>query len=201
MTTADWNEVKTLTDAGIRETDNVFTARSNAYSDFLSSASGTVAAKATSASPGGNIHKISERLIQDYPAGDKRKENNFVQGTTWTGNPDRGNTFNTRWALVDGGTLQPGVIVYSDKQDGATEHFIAGTWEENDLMKAEAILYSGTGSILSATTSIDKIRTVQGARLPAIGAVSLAEAKEEIRKERRLDLFSGVSFYDAADGR
>ncbi|MEP7143028.1 MAG: hypothetical protein ABI707_09165 [Ferruginibacter sp.] len=198
MSAADWTAIKTLTDAGIEKSDLVFTGRSNANSDFLSSASGTVAAKATSASPGGNTYKISERLIQDYPAGDKRKLNNFVQGTTWTGNPDRGNSFNTRWALIDGGTHIANVIVYSDKADGAQETYIASTWEENELMKAEAILYSAGGTVSTATGIIDGVRAAQGAGLAAIGAVSLTQAKEELRKERRVGLvFRGLSFYDA----
>ncbi|MEO7768259.1 MAG: hypothetical protein ABIS01_12565 [Ferruginibacter sp.] len=197
MAATDWTSIKTLTDAGILSTDNVFTGRSNANSDFFSSSSGTVAAKATSASPGGNTYKISERLLQDFPAGDKRKLNNFVQGTTWTGNPDRGNSFNTRWALVDGGTHISGVIVYSNKADGAQETYVASTWEENELMKAEGILYGG-GSISTATAIIDAVRSAQGAGLAAIGAVTLPEAKEELRKERRVGLvFRGLSFYDA----
>jgi len=198
MDAADWTKIGDLASRGIEESDFVFTGRSNANSDFLSSASGTVAAKATSASPGGNTYKISERLIQDYPAGDQRKENNFELGTTWTGNPDRGNSFNTRWALLDGGAQIPNVIVYSDKTDGGTELYIAGTWEENELMKAEALLYGGTVNIPGATASIDKVRAAQGAGLSAIGMVTLAQAKEELRKERRVGLvFRGLSFYDA----
>jgi hypothetical protein len=197
MTAADWSTILTLTNAGIQKDDMVFTGRSNANSDFLTTSGGTVAARSTSSSPGGNTYKVSERLLQDFPAGDKRKQNNFVQGTTWTGNPDRGNIFNTRWALKDGGTGLAGVIVYSNKTDGGTEHYIAGTFEENELMKAEAILYSG-GDIATATAIIDAIRDYQGAGLAPIGTVSLAAAKEELRKERRVGLvFRGLSFYDA----
>jgi hypothetical protein len=197
MTAADWSNLLTLTNAGIQKSDMVFTGRSNANSDFLTTSGGTVAARTTSSSPGGNTYKVSERLLQDFPTGDKRRQNNFVQGTTWTGNPDRGNIFNTRWALKDGGAGLTGVIVYSNKTDGGTEHYIAGTWEENELMKAEAILYSG-GNIATATAIIDAVRDYQGAGLAAIGAVSLAEAKEALRKERRVGLaFRGLSFYDA----
>lgn len=197
MTLSDWTAILTLTNTGIQKNDMVFTGRSNANSDFLTTSGGTVAARATSSSPGGNTYKISERLIQDFPPGDKRKQNNFVQGTTWTGNPDRGNIFNTRWALKDGGAGLPGVIVYSNKTDGGTEHYIAGTWEENELMKAEAILFSG-GAVATATAIIDEVRNYQGAGLLPVGAVSLTEAKEELRKERRVGLaFRGLSFYDA----
>ncbi|MEO5888766.1 MAG: hypothetical protein ABIQ31_00875 [Ferruginibacter sp.] len=197
MDAADWTKIKALTDAGIQKSDYVFTGRSNANSDFLSSASGTVAAKSTSASPGGNTYKISERLIQEYDPLDKRLANNFVKGTTWTGNPDRGNSFNTRWALVDAGKGLSNVIVYSDKTDGGTELYIAGTWEENQLMNSEALLY-GQGNITSATALVDSVRSYQGAGLAPIVSLTIAQAKEVLRKERRIALvFRGLSFYDA----
>jgi hypothetical protein len=203
MTVADWTGILTLTNAGIQQGDMVFTARSNANSDLLSTSSGTVAAKVTSASPGANTYKVSERIVQDYPANDKRKENNFVQGTTWTGNVDRGNSFNTRFALKDGGNGLPDVIVYSNKTDGGTEHYIAGTWEENELMKAEATMYANSFSLVSINTAmgiIDATRVYQGAGLLPVQGVILtqAAAKEEFRKERRVGLiFRGLSFYDA----
>ncbi len=203
MTVAEWNNILTLTNAGIQQGDMVFTARSNANSDLLSAADGTVAAKVTSASPGANTYKVSERIIQDYPANDKRKQNNFVQGTTWTGNTDRGNSFNTRFALKDGGNGLPGVIIYSKKTPGGTEHYIAGTWEENELMKAEATMYANNFSLSSINTAmgiIDAIRVYQGAGIPAVTGVvtTQAAAKEELRKERRVALiFRGLSFYDA----
>lgn len=203
MTVADWTGILTLTNAGIQQGDMVFTARSNANSDLLSTSSGTVAAKVTSASPGANTYKVSERIVQDYPANDKRKENNFVQGTTWTGNVDRGNSFNTRFALKDGGNGLPDIIVYSNKTDGGTEHYIAGTWEENELMKAEATMYANSFSLVSINTAmgiIDAIRLYQGAGLLPVQGVIItqAAAKEEFRKERRVGLiFRGLSFYDA----
>ncbi|MEP6700466.1 MAG: RagB/SusD family nutrient uptake outer membrane protein, partial [Bacteroidota bacterium] len=201
MTPTDWSAVLTLANAGILSSDFVFTARSNANSDLMSTGAGTLVAKVTSNAPGTNTYKISERIVQDFPIGDKRKLNNFNQGTTWIGNPDRGNSFNTRWALKDGGNGLPGVIVYSTKIDGATEHYIAGTWEENQLMKAEATMYAASfspASILAGMALIDAVRNAQGAGLPPTVAATAAAAKEELRKERRVGLiFHGLSFYDA----
>lgn len=203
MQPADWTSVLTLTNAGILSTDYVFTARSNANSDLMTTGSGTVAAKVTSASPGTNTYKVSERIVQDFPAGDKRKQNNFNSGTTWIGNTDRGNSFNTRWALKDGGNGLAGVIVYSTKTDGASEYYIAGSWEENALMKAEATMYSASFSAASINTAmgiIDVIRVAQGAGIAAVQGVvtTTVAAKEELRKERRVGLlFRGLSFYDA----
>ena len=203
MTNTDWNNILTLTNNGVLPTDYVFTARSNANSDLMSTGAGTVAAKVTSASPGSNTYKVSERIVQDFPAGDKRKLNNFNSGTTWIGNTDRGNSFNTRWALKDGGNGMAGVVVYSAKTDGASEFYIAATWEENALMKAEATMYANSfsgSSINTAMGIIDGIRTAQGAGIANVQGVvtTTAAAKEELRKERRVGLiFRGLSFYDA----
>jgi hypothetical protein len=63
-------------------------------------------------------------------------------------------------------------------------------------MKAEAKLY--TGDIAGSATSINNVRTYQGAGLAAITASDLATVKEELRRERRVALaFRGLSFYDA----
>ena len=201
MQAADWTTVLALVNAGIQSSDYVFTSRSNANSDLMTTGAGTVAAKATSASPGANTYKVSERIVQDFSTGDKRKLNNFNSGTTWIGNTDRGNTFNTRWALKDGGNGLGGVIVYSTKTDGASEYYIAGTWEENELMKAEATMYAAgftAQSITAGMALIDAVRNSQGAGLAPTIAATAAAAKEELRKERRVGLiFHGLSFYDA----
>lgn len=201
MKPAQWDSILALTEQGIRKTDMIFTGRSNGLGDFVSTSDGTVAAKVTSGAPGTGDYKISERLIQDYRTGDKRLANNFITGTTWIGNADRGNSFNTNHALVDGGKKLPGVIVYSTKQDGATELYLAGTWEENELMKAEATLYKNgfsPAAIATAMASIKTVRDYQGAGLPEVDVVTAAAAKEELRSERRVGLvFRGLSFYDA----
>lgn len=197
MTAAQWGTILALTNDGIKATDNVFTGRSNANGDIWSPQSGTVAAKATG-SPSSITYKISERLVQDFKVGDKRKENNFKLGTAWIGNSDRGTTFNTRWSLVDGGTGVAGTIVYSDRTPGATEQYLAGSYEENALMNAEAKIY--TGDVEGGLGQIDAVRTAQGAGLAAVkgNSLSLAAAKEELRTERRCALlFHNLSFFDA----
>ncbi len=197
MSAAQWNEVLTLTDNGIKETDMVFTGRSNTNGDIWSAQSGTVAAK-TTGGPGINTYKLSERLVQDFKAGDKRKENNFEAGVAWIGNNDRGTIFNTRYGMLDGGAGIAGVIVYSDREPGATELYLAGSFEENTLMNAEAKIY--TNNIDGGLTLIDQVRAAQGAGLSATAGngLSLAQAKEELRIERRCALaFRGLAFYDA----
>lgn len=195
MTTAQWTQLLALANDGIRSTDNVFTGRANDNGDFINRLNGTVALKSTGA-PTSVTYKISERLIQDFPAGDKRLANNFNQLTPQLFNTDRGNSFNTRWELVNKGKGQAGVYVYSNQDVGGHEHYLAGTFEENELMKAEAKLY--TSDIAGGLTAINAVRTAQGAGLAALTGLPQAAALEELRKERRVALaFRSLSFYDA----
>lgn len=194
MTAADWGAIAALVANGVKATDNVFTARSSA--DFLTS--GTVAIKSSSTLAGGSTYKVSERLIQDYKTGDKRLANNYKQTVTWIGNSDRGNIFNTRYALVSGGNGMPGVVVINNSDLGQGEMYMAGTYEENELMNAEAKIYSG--DIEGGLGVIDDLRTYQGAGLAPVRGTGLTadQAKEELRRERRVVLvYRGLSFYDA----
>ena len=201
MTAAQWGSVLSLTNTGIKADDLTFTGRSNESGDIWAIQTGTVAAKATAgatAKAGDNTYKISERLVQEFKTGDKRLTQNFVLSTAWIGNPDRGNAFNTRYALKDGGTGVAGTMIYSNRTSGATELYLVGTYEENELMKAEAKI--NTNDVVGALASIDAVRTAQGAGLAALAGttVSLANAKEEVRRERRCALaFRGLAFYDA----
>ncbi len=196
MTAAQWGQILTLTTDGVKATDYVFTGRSNDNGDFINRLNGTIALKTTGV-PTSTTYKISERLIQDFTAGDKRLDNNFTKlAAPALFNTDRGNSFNTRWQLVNKGKGIAGTIVLSNQDVGAHEHYLASTFEENELMKAEALLY--TGKIDEGLKSIDAVRTFQGAGLPALTGLTLDAAKEELRKERRVGLaLRGLSFYDA----
>lgn len=104
----------------------------------------------------------------------------------------------TRYRLIDKGTGLAGVKVYTNTDPGGEEIFIASSYEENELMKAEALI--NTASIDPGLTLIDAVRNSQGAGLAAVSGtgLTLAEAKEELRRERRVALpFIGLSFYDA----
>jgi hypothetical protein len=88
------------------------------------------------------------------------------------------------------------VVVLSNQDVGAYELFLAGTYEENELMKAEAKIY--TNDIAGGLASIDVVRTFQGAGLAPLAGLSQTQALEELRKERRAGLaFRALSFYDA----
>ncbi|QKZ15065.1 RagB/SusD family nutrient uptake outer membrane protein [Spirosoma sp. KUDC1026] len=200
MTAAQWASILTLTNSGITASDLVFTGRSNATSDFLSPTAGTVSAKTTGAN---NTYKISERLIQDFKTGDLRLSNNFSRrSSAYIGESSRGNAFFTRWTLINRGAAgsegNASVITFSNTNAGGYEQYLASSYEENQLMKAEALIY--TSNIEGGLALIDEVRKYQGAGLTAVAgtSLSLAAAKEELRRERRIGLlFRALSFYDA----
>jgi starch-binding outer membrane protein, SusD/RagB family len=199
MTASDWNNILTLTNSGVLASDYIFTGRTTATGDFIPATSGFVAAKVQSSAAGGNTYKLSERWVQEFKTGDLRKANNCKQSVNpWIGNSDRGNAFNTRFTLYNGGNNISGTYVYVNTATGAFELPLAGTYEENALMKAEAQIY--LGSIDAGLTQIDNVRTFMGAGLAAVSGTGLTadQAKEELRRERRVALaFRGLSFYDS----
>jgi hypothetical protein len=192
MTTADWNSVLTLATAGIQKGDVVFTGRSTASNAFFSPSGGTVASLATGVNTS-TTFKISERFIQAFNAGDKRLTNNFNTATTYKNNY----TFTTRYSITANGNGEPGVYVYGTKDVGAYEVYIAGSYEENALMLAEANMR--LGNIETGLGFVDDVRTYQGAGVAAVKGtgLSLSKALTELTKERRVSLFGrGLSFYD-----
>ncbi len=196
MSPADWAKITSLTDAGIKAGDQTFIGRSDAASEFLAAAGGVVSSKVVSTGPGGGTYKLSERLVQDFVPGDKRADNNFVKAAAWIGNQDRGNIFNTRYALKDGGAGAAGVEVLGSKAIGGYTLYMGCSYAENALMAAEAKI--NTGAIPAGTALIDEVRKSQGAGLAPIGTVTQAQAREELRSERRSGLaFRGLAFYDA----
>jgi hypothetical protein len=198
MTSADWTMVEDLTADGIRESDVVFVVKT--IEDFNRSVVdpnfGSVAAY--TATEDGQSFFVSERLIQDFRTGDARMENNFdLMESPVINIRSRGLGFGTRYYLIDGGNDMPGVITYVHTSEyGVDDIYLGGSFEENELMMAEALIQQG--NISGGTAIIDDIRSYQGADLASIGAVTKDEALEEIRSERRIALlFRGLAFYDA----
>ncbi len=197
MTASDWANVLTLANAGITSTDNVFTVRTDAVGNLFTSGQ-FVMGRTQSVAPGGATYKLSERWVQEFKSGDLRKDQNVKIGVPYLGQADRGNAHFTRFALLDGGNGLSGVAVYANTSPGAYELYAAGNFEENELMKAEALIY--TNQINQGLAIIDAVRTRQGAGLSAVSntGLSLSQAKEELRRERRIVCaFRGLSFYDA----
>lgn len=197
MSASQWSAILTLANDGVRATDLIFTARTDANGSFIEN---TVADKTGQAATTGstNTYKLSERWVQEFNAGDKRRDQNVITlASVGLFNTDRGNSFNTRYSLKYGGTGLTGVTIYSNNAIGANEITIAGTYEENELMKAEALIM--TGQVDAGAAAIDAVRTYQGAGLTALGTgLTQTSAYEQLRRERRIALaFRGLSFYDA----
>jgi starch-binding outer membrane protein, SusD/RagB family len=192
MTAADWNAVLTLTNNGIRRNDRVFTGRTTAINSFFSALGGTVAALSAGINTG-TTFKVSERFIQNFNPGDERLTNNFNTGTRYNNNY----SFTTRYSLLDGGQSRPGVYVFGTRTVGRYELFIAGSHEENDLMRAEANIR--LGNVEAGLAQVDAVRASMGAGLAATAGTQLtaAQALRELVRERRVALFSrGLSYYD-----
>ena len=193
MTTADWNTVLTLVTNGVQKTDLVFTGRSTANNNFFSPTGGTVAALTTGTNTS-TTFRISERFIQNFNAGDKRFTNNFSTATTYNNNY----IYTTRYSLIDGGAGAAGVYVYGSRTALAYELFIAGSYEENALMLAEANMR--LGNIEAGLGYVDAERAYQGAGVATVAGtgLTLSGALNELTRERRVALFSrGLSYYDS----
>jgi len=199
MTATQWSTILALTSNGVKSTDKIFTGRSDANGDFLGTGISVADKASQNAATGStNTYKVSERWIQEFRTGDKRFDNNVLKlASVGLFNTDRGNAFNTRYTLKNGGNGMAGVITYSNQAAGANEISLAATFEENELMKAEASIM--TGKIDDGVKAIDAVRTYQGAGLTALAnGLSQSDAYEELRSERRIALaFKGLSFYDA----
>ncbi|MBO9640602.1 MAG: RagB/SusD family nutrient uptake outer membrane protein, partial [Siphonobacter aquaeclarae] len=138
--------------------------------------------------------KLSERFVQNFKTGDKRLTNNFEQTGTYLDEM----TFGTRWSIVDGGKGAAGVYVYGNRTVGAYELYIAGSYEENALMLAEANIR--LGKISTGLAFLDDVRSYQGAGIATVADKNLvvADALQELVQERRVALvFRGLSFYDS----
>lgn len=206
MVAADWNNILTLANAGIQNGDPVFIMKTtqDINKSYIDPQFGWSAAYASGS---GGTYYISERLMQDFNVNDER----FLSNIDTLGSPvvnlrGRGLGFGTRWNLEDaGGTwwrannttaAAPYVNVSGF---GVDNIYMAGSYEENQLMIAEAKI--NTGDIPGGLALIDVVRAYQHANLPALNSATINTvplAMEEIRKERRIALlFRGLAFYDA----
>ncbi|MFM8832962.1 MAG: RagB/SusD family nutrient uptake outer membrane protein, partial [Cytophagales bacterium] len=193
MTTTDWNSIISLCNSGLSASDSPFNygmspdgnndlAFNFWHSYYLS-----------------NVDidwiRVSERLVQEFKAGDQRRNKYFYP------HPDgaspafrnRGWTFATTWAfknIEDGGTLATGA------NRGLWP--ISPTYEENQLMLAEAKIR--LNQLDAGLVHVDNVRSFQGAGIAAVSGTGLnaANALEEFRRERRAALaLRGIAFYDA----
>ncbi|MBD0284781.1 MAG: RagB/SusD family nutrient uptake outer membrane protein [Flavisolibacter sp.] len=199
MTAADWNAVSALAEQGLKASDNYFKfgMDPNAENDV------SVGWMHPTAFIGDFVQYtfVSERLIQEFKPGDARLEKGFIQYKDM--NPPqpvavnlrgRGLQFGTRYnpVLIEEG----GLYATNDNRNGFVP--FACSYEENELMRAEAKIY--LGDIEGGLQLIDNVRAYQKANLAPVAGKGLTkvQALEELRRERRVALFlKGTAFYDA----
>ena len=195
MSAADWQSVITLSNSGIKQGDYVFTGRTSASNSFFSPSGGSVQGMLT-ASNQTTTYKVSERLVQQFKPGDKRLANFSTANGTFFGDA---NTNTTRYTLVDGVTAGlTGIPILGSRQVGKLEIYIGPTFEETQLMLAEANIR--IGNIETGLGYIDIVRNYQGAGVAAVKGtgLTLSQALKELTMERLAALaFRGLSFYDS----
>ncbi|MGG9971410.1 RagB/SusD family nutrient uptake outer membrane protein [Ferruginibacter sp. SUN002] len=204
MTSADWQAIIDLATDGIKATDNIF--KFGMTPDGNNDLSNGWMHPQGFSSPFVQYEFVSERLVQDFKPGDAR----FTKGILELPYPpaedatyglsafanirDRGLQFGTRWAFVpveDGGLWTSGATNAGVSPFGCT-------YEENALMLAEA--YINKSQIETGLGYIDAVRDFQASGLAHVAGTSLnlTQAKEELRKERRIGLATrGTAFFDA----
>ncbi|HEV8506538.1 MAG TPA: RagB/SusD family nutrient uptake outer membrane protein [Chitinophagaceae bacterium] len=194
MSSADWQAVIDYCNSGIKEGDYVFTGRTAASNSYFSPEGGSVAGILT-ASNQTTTYKLSERLVQQFKAGDNRLANFSTSDGTFYGDA---NTNSTRYSLVDGVDANlSGIPILGSREVGGLEIYIGPTFEENQLMLAEANIRSG--NIAAGLALIDEVRDYQGAGVAHIGGsgLTLSQAMQELTMERLAALaLRGLSYYD-----
>jgi hypothetical protein len=196
MTAADWNQVITWSTAGIKPTDDVF--RQGYTADGNNDVVGVFYHPFWLVGGSNQFTFVSERLIQEFKPGDERLAKNFYMPDPADWYPpnirSRGLQFGTRWAPIeieDGGS-------FSTANGALGTVPLAGTWEENELDRAEALIY--TSQVEQGLQIVDAVRTAQGANIAKVAGTGLTQAQAiaELRRERRVALFfQGTAFYDA----
>ena len=195
MTPADWTAVLALTNNGIAAADKVF--KLGMTPDGVNDVSGNFSHPLALIGTNNEFNFVSERLIQEYKTGDARLSANFtLRDLADRYSPNirsRGLQFGTRWAVNN---VEEGGLYATNNNAGSLALY--GSYEENALTAAEALI--NTSQIENGLALIDQVRTFQNARLAAVSGtgLTLVQAKEELRRERRVALFlRGTSFYDA----
>jgi starch-binding outer membrane protein, SusD/RagB family len=203
MTGADWQAVITLATDGLKSSDNYFKF-GMAPGGINDLTNGFLHAFALSG-PAVQWTFMSERFVQEFKSGDQRKVKGVMelpyppdvepiyQISAFANLRSRGLQFGTRWAAIP---IESGGLWATADHRGTVP--LGGSYEENALMLAEA--YINTAQIEKGLGYVDEVRSYQNAGLPNVvgSGLALGQAKEELRKERRIALVSrGVAFFDA----
>ena len=194
LTSADLLAMKALADNGLQATDKIFTIRHASINSLVGGTPAWTPGRVMSMS----WERISERFVQDFKQGDKRKDRNMKEmvPSKWMVNPSsRGFQYGSRWEPI---AAETGGGEWFSQSPNAVEIPLACTYEENLLILAECAIRSD--DIETGLGYIDDVRTHQNAGLAAVKGTGLTkdQALEELRRERRVGLFQNyVGFYDA----
>ena len=194
MTAADWQAVSDLASAGITDPSVVVFSGHSSTNTSVFSPAGRTASSLTTSTNTNTTFKITERFMQNFNTGDKRVDNNFAfDAVAPYDNPN----FGTRYSIIDGGNGLPGVYMYGSLTAGVYEVYMAGSYEENALMLAEANIM--LGKVDAGVAFINAVRAYQGAGVtPLANGLTATQAMTELVKERRVALvFRGLTFYDS----
>ena len=192
MAAADWTAIVALAQTGVQDGDNNF--RIGMDPNAINDLSGGFYHPFSLLGEGQQFTFVSERLIQEYGANDKRLSADFyLSDTPINLRTDRGYNLGTRYGVTQ---IEDGGQFATSANLGFME--IGCTYEENQLDIAEADIR--TGSIETGLAIVDAIRNYQGAGVAAVAGTgkTQADAIAELKKERRVALFQrGTAFYDA----
>lgn len=183
MTGVNWNDVLNWATNGVSSNASAFTMQSDGSVINDNWLPGVVP---------GFWYFPSPRLIQDINAGDNRLDEYF-EPFVFPNPRGRGIQYGMTHFWKD---VPVTPIVASGP--GAATMYYAGSYEENQLLMAEAKMR--TGNVEGGLANLDNVRTFQNSGLAATVGTGMTDvqALEEVRKERRLALiFRSVSFYDA----
>jgi hypothetical protein len=194
MAQSDWQNVLTLAGSGIQSGDFVFTATSSQINSLYGESSGTITLMAS----GPNSQQVFQpglRLTENYNTGDQRLALDYTASAADSFFNDY---FSTIYSLINTPNGNSAVYNYSDNTIGAYQTIIAGSFEENTLMLAEANIM--TGNVNAGLTLVDQERTYQGAGVTPVANTGLTQALayNQLVRERRVALFGrGLSFWDS----
>jgi starch-binding outer membrane protein, SusD/RagB family len=195
MAQSDWQSVLTLATNGIQSGDFAFIATSSQINSLYNQSSGNISLMAS----GPNSEQVfqpSLRLTENYNTGDQRLALDYTHAAADSFFNDY---FSTIYSLINKPNSNPSVVYnYSDNTIGAYQTFIAGSFEENTLMLAEANIMSG--NVEAGLALVDQERAFQGAGVAPVAGTGLtqAQAYTQLVRERRVALFGrGLSFWDS----
>lgn len=196
MTSTDWQNVLNLANQGVQRDDRIFWFGMN--QDGVNDLTAGFWHPYTLHNLNNGFCFLSPRLIQDFvdTNQDLRYHRNFyfLPEENWEVNVrGRGLQFGTFWQptnIEDGGSFST--------NENLGKVSLACTYEETELMKAEANIY--LGNIDQGLQFVDEVRDYQDAGLPHVANTGLSQSQAiaQLRSERRIALYlRGLAFYDA----